>query len=146
MGKSCLLSIPLVYTMCMQIKKDVLLVAAGALLVGTVVGYVVREKTDRWEGMHDKYGWRVESREAKYGMHGAMDGMMQGLSNKTGDELDKAFLDAMIVHHQGAIEMSKVLVANTKHPEMQKLGNDIIEAQTKEIQMMQTWRTSWFEQ
>lgn len=135
-----------VYYVHMQIKKDVLIIAAGTLLVGAVLGYVVGEKSDRWDGMHDTWGWRMESRDAKYGMHGAMDGMMMGLSGKTGDELDKAFLDAMIVHHQGAIEMSKVLVANTKHPEMQKLGNDIIEAQTKEIQMMQTWRTSWFEQ
>lgn len=130
----------------MQIKKDVLLVAIGALLVGAVVGYVVREKTDRWEGVHDRGGWPVESREARHGMHGAMNDMMMGLEGKTGDELGKAFLDAMIVHHQGAIEMSKALIGKTTYPELQKLGNDIIETQTKEIQMMQTWRTSWFEQ
>ena len=130
----------------MQIKKDMLLVAAGALLAGAVLGYVAGEKSDRWDGVHDKWGWRVESHEAKYGMHGAMGGMMMGLSGKTGDELDEAFLEGMIVHHQGAIEMSKVLVSGTKRPELIKLGNDIITAQTKEIEMMQQWRTSWFGQ
>ncbi len=130
----------------MQIKKDMLLVAAGALLVGAVFGYVAGEKSDRWDGVHDKWGWRVESQESGYGMHGAMGGMMMGLSGKAGDELDKAFLDGMIVHHQGAVEMSKVLVAGTKRPELVKFGNDIITAQTKEIEMMQQWRTSWFGQ
>jgi len=128
----------------MQIKKDVLLIAAGALLVGGVLGFVVGEKSERWDGMHDKWGWRVESRDGKYGMHDAMGGMMMGLSGKEGDDLDKAFLEGMIVHHQGAIEMSKILVANTKRPELQKLGNDIIAAQTKEIEMMQQWEKSWF--
>ncbi len=130
----------------MQIKKEMLLVAAGALLVGGLFGYVVGDKSDRWDGMHDKWGWRMESRDAQSGMHGAMGGMMMGLSGKTGDELDEAFLEGMIVHHQGAIEMSKVLIAGTKRSELQKLGNDIIAAQTKEIEMMQQWHTSWFAQ
>lgn len=130
-----------VYLEHMQIKKDVLLIAAGALLAGAVFGYVVGEKSDRWDGVHDKWGWRMESRD---GMHRAMGGMMMGLEGKTGDELDEAFLAGMIVHHQGAIEMSKVLVAGTKRPELQKLGNDIISAQTQEIEMMQQWHTNWF--
>jgi uncharacterized protein (DUF305 family) len=130
----------------MQVKKEMLLVAVGALLVGGVLGYMAGDKSDRWDGVHDKWGWRMESRDAKYGMHGAMGGMMMGLSGKTGDALDEAFLEGMIVHHQGAIEMSKVLVAGTKRPELQKLGNDIIAAQTKEIEMMQQWHTNWFAQ
>lgn len=133
-----------VYCMYMQIKKDVVIVAVGALLVGSVLGYVVGDRDSRWDGVHDKWGWRVESRDGKYGMHDAMGGMMMGLSGKTGDELDKAFLEGMILHHQGAIEMSKALVAGTKRPELQKLGNDIVAAQTKEIEMMRQWRTTWF--
>lgn len=35
-----------------------------------------------------------------------MEKMLQG---KTGDELDRAFLEAMIPHHQGAIDMAKYL-------------------------------------
>lgn len=79
-------------------------------------------------------------------MHGAMGAMTSGLTGKTGDELDKAFLDEMIVHHEGAVEMAQTLLAGTKRPELTKLGNDIITAQTKEIQMMKDWRKAWFNQ
>jgi uncharacterized protein (DUF305 family) len=60
------------------------------------------------------------------------------------DELDKIFLVDMIVHHQGAVDMAKLLQKGTKRPELQKMANDIITAQTKEITMMQTWLKEWF--
>ena len=79
-------------------------------------------------------------------MHGAMGGMMMGLEGKTGDALDKAFLEEMIVHHEGAVEMAQTLLKGTKRPELIKLGNDIITAQTGEIKMMQDWERKWFNQ
>lgn len=74
----------------------------------------------------------------------AMDGMMMNLEGKTGAELEKAFLDDMIVHHQGAIDMAEALLVGTTRPELIKLANDIISAQTNEINMMAEWRTEWF--
>lgn len=79
-------------------------------------------------------------------MHGAMGAMMSDLNGKTGDTLDLAFLNGMIVHHAGAIEMAQTLLKGTKRPELIKLGDDIITAQTAEIQMMKKWRKSWFNQ
>ena len=77
-------------------------------------------------------------------MHCAMGGMMMGLEGKTGDALDLAFLDEMVIHHDGAVEMAQALLKGTKRPELIKLGNDIITAQTQEIQMMRNWRKAWF--
>jgi uncharacterized protein (DUF305 family) len=79
-------------------------------------------------------------------MHGAMIGMTSGLAGKTGDELDKAFLDEMIVHHEGAVEMAQTLQKGTLRSELLKLASDIIEAQTREIRMMKQWRSEWFGQ
>lgn len=78
-------------------------------------------------------------------MHGVMGGMMMGLEGKTGDALDEAFLSEMIVHHEGAVQMAQTLLQGTKRPELIKLGNDIITAQTQEIQMMKEWRKTWFQ-
>jgi uncharacterized protein (DUF305 family) len=77
-------------------------------------------------------------------MKSMMQDMNAGLVGKTGDEFDKAFLSEMIVHHQGAVEMAQVVLKNSKRPELIKLANDIIAAQTKEIDMMKGWQTQWF--
>jgi uncharacterized protein (DUF305 family) len=69
---------------------------------------------------------------------------MSGLSGKTGDAFEKAFIDEMIVHHEGAVDMAEMLLQKTKRPELVKLGNDIINAQTSEIEMMKEWRQTWF--
>lgn len=77
-------------------------------------------------------------------MHSMMDGMMATLDGKTGDEFDKAFLSEMIVHHQGAVDMAQAVLDTSKKPELIKLANEIITAQTKEIKMMQDWQKAWF--
>ncbi len=76
-------------------------------------------------------------------MHHAMDAMTSGLEGKTGDELDKAFLEEMIVHHEGAIEMAE-LVKNSEHRELRTLSGAIIKAQTKEIEQMKKWLGEWY--
>ena len=73
-------------------------------------------------------------------MNSMMSGMMAGLNGKTGDEFDKAFLAEMIVHHQGAVVMAQAVLKNSKRPELIKLANDIISAQTGEITMMKSWQ------
>ncbi|MBA3757528.1 DUF305 domain-containing protein [Candidatus Saccharibacteria bacterium] len=57
-----------------------------------------------------------------------------------GDNFDKAFLKEMIAHHEGAIEMAKLTQTNAKHDELKKLGQEIMSAQSMEIDMMQTWQ------
>ena len=61
--------------------------------------------------------------------------MGQMLAGKTGDELDRAFIEGMIPHHQAAVDMARYLTG-AKHSELQKMGQDIIAAQSKEIDQM----------
>jgi uncharacterized protein (DUF305 family) len=72
-----------------------------------------------------------------------MDEMTEGLKGLKGDAFDKAFVEMMIVHHQGAVDMAKAIPENAKHTELKKLGVEIISAQTKEIQMMKQWLKDW---
>lgn len=65
------------------------------------------------------------------------------LKDLRGDEFDKAFIDEMIAHHQGAIDMAGLIETNAKHDELKKLGKEIISAQSKEIEMMQGWLEDW---
>ena len=55
---------------------------------------------------------------------------------------DVAFIDAMIPHHQSAIDASRVALKESSRPEIHDLASDIIEAQLREIGQMRTWRLS----
>ena len=72
-----------------------------------------------------------------------MSQMTDSLKGKTGDDFDQAFISGMIEHHQGAIDMAKLAQTSAKHDEIKKMANDIITAQSTEINMMQTWQTEW---
>lgn len=74
----------------------------------------------------------------------SMGSMTAGLAGKTGDAFDQAFLREMVVHHEGAVAMAEQVLATSKRAELRKLAEDIIAAQTKEIDMMQSWEKNWF--
>lgn len=76
-------------------------------------------------------------------MDAMMKAMNAGLLGKTGDTFDKAFLTEMIVHHQGAIDMAKLAQKQAKHEELVELSENIITAQTNEIEQMKKWQKEW---
>lgn len=123
-------------------NTQTILIAVCALLLGTWLGYATPFMGVRGGNMCAKNGGGTMS--GMSGMHGAMNGMMQGLEGKKGDALDQAFLDEMIVHHEGALDMAQALLAGTERPELIELGNAIIATQTREIQQMKLWRDEWF--
>lgn len=70
--------------------------------------------------------------EANQKMHAAM------TQNLTGNA-DVDFVAGMIPHHQGAIDMAKIVLTYGKDPEVRKLAEAIIKAQESEITWMQAW-------
>lgn len=58
--------------------------------------------------------------------------------------LDLRFIDAMIPHHQGAVQMAKEAQQKSKRPEIKKLADNIIKSQNQEITQMKQWRKAWY--
>ncbi len=73
----------------------------------------------------------------------SMDDMSRELKPLEGDNYDKAFIEMMIAHHQGAIDMAKLSATRAKHDEVKKLSQEVITAQEKEINDMKRWQELW---
>ena len=70
--------------------------------------------------------------------HGAMPGMMSDadmakLQAATGKTFDRMFLELMIDHHTGAVQMAKTELAQGENPEAKALAAVIVATQTAEI-------------
>lgn len=76
------------------------------------------------------------------GMH--MGGQEDMTTLQNSKDFDKAFLEAMIPHHQLALMMVRMLEAGSNQPEMQQLAKNITTSQSKEIELMQGWYAEWY--
>lgn len=121
----------------------------GVLITGFTASNAVNSNN---RGMMNMMGMNVDMRnEAReegidemHGMMGdSMSEMVEDLRGKSGDEFDKEFIDGMIVHHEGAIDMAKLAQTFAKHQEIKKMADDIIEVQSKEIEIMKSWQKEW---
>ncbi|MBW0102963.1 DUF305 domain-containing protein [Pseudonocardia sp. KRD291] len=77
------------------------------------------------------------------GMSGMMtDAQMQQLGQARGAAFDKMFLQMMIQHHQGAVQMARTELTSGQNPQAKTLAQTIIDAQQSEIAEMQQLLTS----
>lgn len=72
-----------------------------------------------------------------HSMPGMMgDDQMKELETATGAAFDRAWLTAMIAHHEGAVTMANDVLATTSNEEVRTLAQAIVDGQKKEIATM----------
>ncbi len=72
------------------------------------------------------------------GMPGMMsEEQMQALEGASGAAFDEMFLEMMIEHHTGAIQMAQTEQSDGQYPEAIDLAEQIEEGQTAELETMQ---------
>jgi uncharacterized protein (DUF305 family) len=69
-------------------------------------------------------------------MGGPMGGMMT--------DADRHFIEMMIPHHEDAIAMADLALAQAQHPEIKALAASIKQTQTAEIVQMRAWYQAWY--
>ncbi len=57
---------------------------------------------------------------------------------------DLRFLNEMVMHHQGAVMSSEMMIAGSERPEMRRLAESIARSQTRQIEQMRRWRGEWY--
>jgi uncharacterized protein (DUF305 family) len=72
----------------------------------------------------------------------AMAKMDRGMAIPYTGNADRDFVNGMIPHHDGAIDMARVELLYGKDPALKKLAQQIIAAQQQEIATMQKWQAS----
>ena len=82
--------------------------------------------------------WGVDGMPSSMDHGGMMDGDdMDALEQASGAEASRLFLEQMIVHHEGAIDMAQTELADGENPDALALAEQIIDAQSTEIAEMQ---------
>ena len=87
-------------------------------------------------------------------MMGGMMGGMMGNGMMDADDMaqmmgsnfdaDRMFMQMMIPHHQGAIDMANVALTKAEHQEIKTLAQNIVATQTAEIAEMRGYLKSWY--
>ncbi len=130
----------------MENKNNVSLYSIIFLVVGVLLGWLIwgNSSTNRNQMMGNMHQMPDGTIMQGNDMASMMAHMNASLEGKKGDDFDEAFIDEMIIHHQGAIDMAELAITNAKHQEIKDLAKEIISAQTREIEQMQSWENIWY--
>jgi uncharacterized protein (DUF305 family) len=77
--------------------------------------------------------------EAQKAYAAANDKMHSAMGGSIDADADVAFVQGMIPHHEGAVEMAQIALKHGKDPEVRALARQVIAAQEAEIKQMQAW-------
>ncbi len=115
-----------------------------------LAGNIVAAQTEEimtLDSIHERlYGEPVGSMDhGSMGLDDEMMGMsMDPMSLENAKPFDREFIDMMVPHHQGAIRMAQIQLADGEDSQATSLAEAIIADQTSEIEQMNEWRTKWY--
>lgn len=127
-------------------KENVMFGIIGLLLGVVIAGFTAGQAVNNNNtGMMRMMGMDTSNTQEVATSHSTMTmaDMSKQLEGLNGDDYDKAFIEMMIDHHEGAVKMAKLSNTRAKHDEVKQLSKDVITAQEKEIAEMKRWQQDW---
>ncbi|MFD6093807.1 DUF305 domain-containing protein [Oerskovia sp. NPDC060338] len=93
---------------------------------------------ERMNGFLEEWGAEASGDHSGHSMDGMLtDEEIQALEDADAATVSRLFLEGMIAHHQGAVDMAETELADGENPEARELAQAIIDAQEAEIAEMQ---------
>jgi uncharacterized protein (DUF305 family) len=118
----------------------------ASTLAATVAMAQSQPTTDHSKMDHSKMGQAAPAAStaaadtaATKAFKAANDRMHTDMSIPFSGNADVDFIKGMLPHHQGAVEMAKIVLEHGKDRKVRKLARDIIKAQNTEIAFMKAW-------
>lgn len=123
-------------------NKSIMTIALIAIIVAAGFGgYTLGNQNDA-KNTNTSVTTEQQSTATDHNSMSMMD-MNKQLEGLSGDDYDKAFIEMMITHHEGAVYMAELSASRAKHDEIKQLSQAIITAQDKEIADMKQWQRDW---
>ena len=123
-------------------NKSIMTIALIAIIVAAGFGgYTLGNQNDA-KNTNTSVTTEQQSTATDHNSMSMMD-MNKQLEGLSGDDYDKAFIEMMITHHEGAVDMAELSASRAKHYEIKQLSQAIITAQDKEIADMKQWQRDW---
>ena len=88
---------------------------------------------------HSAHGTMASDSPATAAYEAANSAMHENMMMDYSGDADADFIKSMIPHHQGAVDMAKIVLQYGTDPEVKKLAEDIIAAQEAELSWMKAW-------
>lgn len=115
-------------------------IAAVLVSLGVVLAAVPANADETHKHDHAKHEMHApQGNDAAEAFEQANEKMHKDMAIELTGDADVDFVRGMIPHHQGAIDMAKVVLKYGKDPDVRKLAEEIIKAQDSEIAFMKSW-------
>ena len=113
---------------------SIVIATFAAAAIGTAAFVFAEDKMD-----HSKMDMGSTDTPATKAFKTSMDKMHSNMMMTYTGDADVDFIKGMLPHHQGAVDMAKIVLQYGKDPEVKKLAEDVIKAQNTEIDFMKGW-------
>lgn len=115
------------------------LLAAPFLLAGTALALAQGTDHSAGHGAGPGASATTSEADARSAFEAANAAMHENMAVQLTGDADIDFARSMIPHHQGAIDMARIVLEHGDDPEMRALAEEIVDAQEAEIAVMREW-------